>query len=359
MGNVAGGKDYDVVSAPNLSAVNDLGTEAMRLYKLLATDTGEMDEEELEAYHEKLRKAAMTFMEDGLELKGLPAGNAAKLLEAAWKWGGNAAYAVTSAKYGEKLSLNSLPASATGQYDRLYNAIAEGDTDNASGAMAKLEAMGKDEKTIASQLKNRLKKYSPEVEQAARARNEGNDRERQEVTKRLIRELYETLGIREGVKADAEKREAVIDLVTGAINQKADSLLAGDKDRTVYSDLTDALETGKRKDVQDEIDRLRTAGKDDDSIKPKITAAVKEEYLAGNDHDREKLEQLLLKLEKADGSQMYEEKNFAQWVKDAAKKGGTGKKSKDEWARGEVEPSQCRKKGRPFGVNGLPFKLPV
>ena len=206
VGNVAGGKDYDVVSAPNLSAVNDLGTEAMRLYKLLATDTGEMDEEELEAYHEKLRKAALTFMEDGLELKGLPAGNAAKLLEAAWKWSGNAAYAVTGGKYGEKLSLNSLPASATGQYDRLYNAIAEGDTDNASSAMAKLEAMGKDEKTIASQLKNRLKKYSPEVEQAARARNEGKDSQRQELTKQLVREMYETLGIREGVKADAKKR---------------------------------------------------------------------------------------------------------------------------------------------------------
>lgn len=332
VGNVAGGKDYDVVSAPNLSAVNDLGTEAMRLYKLLATDTGEMDEEELEAYHEKLRKAALTFMEDGLELKGLPAGNAAKLLEAAWKWGGNAAYAVTGAKYGEKLSLNSLPASATGQYDRLYNAIVEGDTDNASGAMAKLEAMGKDEKTIASQLKNRLKKYSPEVEQAARARNEGKDSQRQELTKQLVREMYETLGIREGVKADAEKRTWVIDLVTGAINQKADSLLAGDKDRTVYSDLTDALETGKRKDVQDEIDRLRTAGKDDDSIKPKITAAVKEEYLAGNDHDREKLEKLLTSLTKEDGTPMYEEKNFAQWVKDAAKKEEQAKSSKDEWA---------------------------
>ena len=332
VGNVAGGKDYDVVSAPNLSAVNDLGTEAMRLYKLLATDTGEMDEEELEAYHEKLRKAALTFMEDGLELKGLPAGNAAKLLEAAWKWGGNAAYAVTGAKYGEKLSLNSLPASATGQYDRLYNAIAEGDTDNASGAMAKLEAMGKDEKTIASQLKNRLKKYSPEVEQAAQARNEGKDSQRQELTKQLVREMYETLGIREGVKADAEKRTWVIDLVTGAINQKADSLLVGDKDRTVYSDLTDALETGKRKDVQDEIDRLRTAGKADSQIKSKITDAVKEEYLAGNDHDREQLEQMLLKLEKADGSQMYEEKNFAQWVKDAAKKEKQVKNSEDEWA---------------------------
>ena len=332
VGNVAGGKDYDVVSAPNLSAINDLGTEAMRMYKLLATDTGEMDEEELEAYHEKLRKAALTFMEDGLELKGLPAGNAEKLLEAAWKWSGNAAYAVTSGKYGEKLSLNSLPASATGQYDRLYNAIAEGDTDNASGAMAKLEAMGKNEKTIASQLKNRLKKYSPEVEQAARARNEGKDSQRQELTKQLVREMYETLGIREGVKADAEKRAWVIDLVTGAIDSKADELLAGGTEGSVYDDLTEAVDTGRTSDVQDEVKRLRTAGKEDGSIKTKITAAVKEEYLAGNDHDREKLEKLLTSLTKEDGTAMYEEKNFAQWVKDAAKKEEQEKNSKDEWA---------------------------
>ena len=332
VGNVAGGKDYDVVSAPNLSAVNDLGTEAMRLYKLLATDTGEMDEEELEAYHEKLRKAALTFMEDGLELKGLPAGNAAKLLEAAWKWSGNAAYAVTGGKYGEKLSLNSLPASATGQYDRLYNAIAEGDTDNASSAMAKLEAMGKDEKTIASQLKNRLKKYSPEVEQAARARNEGKDSQRQELTKQLVREMYETLGIREGVKADAKKRAWVIDLVTEAIESKAEELYKGGTEGSVYDALTEAVDTGRTSDVQDEIDRLRTAGKDDNSIKPKITAAVKEEYLAGNDHDREKLKKLLTSLTKEDGTAMYEEKNFAQWVKDAAKKEEQAKNSKDEWA---------------------------
>ena len=332
VGNVAGGKDYDVVSAPNLSAVNDLGTEVMRLYKLLATDTGEMDEEDLEAYHEKLRKAALTFMEDGLELKGLPAGNAAKLLEAAWKWGGNAAYAVTGAKYGEKLSLNSLPASATGQYDRLYNAIAEGDTDNASGAMAKLEAMGKDEKTIASQLKNRLKKYSPEVEQAARARNEDKDSQRQELTKQLVREMYETLGIREGVKADAEKRTWVIDLVTEAIESKAEELYRGGTGGSVYDALTEAVDTGRADDVQDEVKRLRTAGKEDGNIKTKITDAVKEEYLAGSSSDRKRLETRLLKLTKADGTPMYENKNFAQWVKDAAKKEEQAKNSKDEWA---------------------------
>ena len=332
VGNVAGGKDYDVVSAPNLSAINDLGTEAMRLYKLLATDTGEMDEEELEAYHEKLRKAALTFMEDGLELKGLPAGNAEKLLEAAWKWSGNAAYAVTGGKYGEKLSLNSLPASATGQYDRLYNAIRSGDSEEAAAALGKLEAMDKDEKTIASQLKNRLKKYSPEVEQAAQARNEGKDSQRQELTKQLVREMYETLGIREGVKADAKKRAWVIDLVTEAIESKAEELYKGGTGGSVYDDLTEAVDTGRADDVQDEVKRLRTAGKADSQIKSKITDAVKEEYLAGSSSDRKRLETMLLKLTKADGTPMHENKNFAQWVKDAAKKEEQAKNSRDEWA---------------------------
>ena len=328
VGNAVNGTDYDVVSATNISAVNDLFAAVTKFSSLVRQDTGDMTEEQLEAYHQKLRKAGVNLMQYGFEIAGVPMGNARKMLDAFDAYVEDARDIAS----GSGFSFSSTPTSATGQYDRLYNAIAEGDTDNASGAMAKLEAMGKDEKTIASQLKNRLKKYSPEVEQAARARNEGKDSQRQELTKQLVREMYETLGIREGVKADAEKRTWVIDLVTGAINQKADSLLAGDKDRTVYSDLTDALETGKRKDVQDEIDRLRTAGKDDDSIRPKITAAVKEEYLAGNDHDREKLEKLLTSLTKEDGTAMYEEKNFAQWVKDAAKKEEQEKNSKDEWA---------------------------
>jgi len=328
VGNAVNGTDYDVVSATNISAVNDLFAAVTKFSSLVRQDTGDMTEEQLEAYHQKLRKAGVNLMQYGFEIAGVPMGNARKMLDAFDAYVEDARGIAS----GSGFSFSSTPTSATGQYDRLYNAIAEGDTDNASGAMAKLEAMGKDEKTIASQLKNRLKKYSPEVEQAAQARNEGKDSQRQELTKQLVREMYETLGIREGVKADAEKRTWVIDLVTGAINQKADSLLAGDKDRTVYSDLTDALETGKRKDVQDEIDRLRTAGKADSQIKSKITDAVKEEYLAGNDNDREQLEQMLLKLEKADGSQMYEEKNFAQWVKDAAKKEEQAKNSKDEWA---------------------------
>ena len=328
VGNAVNGTDYDVVSATNISAVNDLFAAVTKFSSLVRQDTGDMTEEQLEAYHQKLRKAGVNLMQYGFEIAGVPMGNARKMLDAFDAYVEDARDIAS----GSGFSFSSTPTSATGQYDRLYNAIAEGDTDNASGAMAKLEAMGKDEKTIASQLKNRLKKYSPEVEQAARARNEGKDSQRQELTKQLVREMYETLGIREGVKADAEKRAWVIDLVTGAIDSKADELLAGGTEGSVYDTLTEAVDTGRASNVQDEIRRLRTAGKADSQIKSKITDAVKEEYLAGNDRDREQLEQMLLKLEKADGSQMYEEKNFAQWVKDAAKKEEQAKNSKDEWA---------------------------
>ena len=328
VGNAVNGTDYDVVSATNISAVNDLFAAVTKFSSLVRQDTGDMTEEQLEAYHQKLRKSGVNLMQYGFEIAGVPMGNARKMLDAFDAYVEDARDIAS----GSGFSFSSTPTSATGQYDRLYNAIAEGDTDNASGAMAKLEAMGKDEKTIASQLKTRLKKYNRDVLDAAKARNEGDDRKRRKLTEQIVRDMYDTLGIREGVKADAEKRTWVIDLVTEAIESKAEELYKGGTEGSVYDDLTEAVDTGRTSDVQDEIRRLRTAGKEDGSIKTKITDAVKEEYLAGNDHDREKLEKLLTSLTKEDGTAMYEEKNFAQWVKDAAKKEEQAKNSKDEWA---------------------------
>ena len=328
VGNAVNGTDYDVVSATNISAVNDLFAAVTKFSSLVRQDTGDMTEEQLEAYHQKLRKAGVHLMQYGFEIAGVPMGNARKMLDAFDAYVEDARDIAS----GSGFSFSSTPTSATGQYDRLYNAIQSGDSEEAAAALAKLEAMGKDEKTIASRLKNRLKKYSPEVEQAAQARNEGKDSQRQELTKQLVREMYETLGIREGVKADAEKRTWVIDLVTEAIESKAEELYKGGTEGSVYDDLTEAVDTGRTSDVQDEIRRLRTAGKEDGSIKTKITDAVKEEYLAGSSSDRKRLETMLLKLTKADGTPMYENKNFAQWVKDAAKKEEQAKNSKDEWA---------------------------
>ena len=326
VGNAVNGTDYDVVSATNISAVNDLFAATTKLYTLLRKDTTGMDEEELEAYHRKLRKAGVDVMEYGLDIAGIPAANGRKMVEAF------AAYAddVQGLANGEGFSLNGTPASATGQYDRLFNAIERGDAEEAAAALGKLEQMGKSDK-VSSELKKRLKNYDPDIETAAKARNAGNDRTRQKATEDCIRALYKGLGIREGVKEDAAKREAIIDLVTGAVNQKADELLAGDKDRNVYDDLTDALEVGRAKDVQTEVNRLLTAGKKADDIKSKITGVVKSEYLAGNDHDREKLAEMLLRLE-AGGEPLYEEKNFESWIKQDEKKQEAAAGAVDEWA---------------------------
>lgn len=335
VGNAVNGTDYDVVSATNISAVNDLFAAATKLYTLIRKDTTGMDEEELEAYHRKLRKAGVDVMEYGLDIAGIPAANGRKMVEAF------AAYAddVQGLANGEGFSLNGTPASATGQYDRLFNAIERGDAEEAAAALGKLEQMGKSDK-VKAELKKRLKNYDPDILEAAKARNAGDDRKRQKLTKKVIRELYDGLGISATAKSDRVKREAIIDLVTGdkhggssygAINELADELLAGDKDRNVYDDLTDALEVGRAKDVQTEIDRLLTAGKDKDAIKSNITGVVKSEYLAGNDHDREKLAEMLLRL-KAGGEPLYEEKNFESWIKQDEKKQEAAAGAVDEWA---------------------------
>ena len=335
VGNAVNGTDYDVVSATNISAVNDLFAATTKLYTLIRKDTTGMDEEELEAYHRKLRKAGVDVMEYGLDIAGIPAANGRKMVEAF------AAYAddVQGLANGEGFSLNGTPASATGQYDRLFNAIERGDAEEAAAALGKLEQMGKSDK-VKAELKKRLKNYDPDILEAAKARNAGDDRKRQKLTKKVIRELYDGLGISATAKSDRVKREAIIDLVTGdkhggssygAINELADELLAGDKDRNVYDDLTDALEVGRAKDVQTEVNRLLTAGKKADDIKSKITGVVKSEYLAGNDHDREKLAEMLLRLE-AGGEPLYEEKNFESWIKQDGKKQEAAAGAVDEWA---------------------------
>lgn len=323
---------YDSISMTGFSAVNDVVKTISKLNGLLDKDTGEMTEKELDDYADSVKWAWADTAGQLMMLVGVPYNNGKKYVQAVFGW-------MDSIKeWGETGDVNfsSLPASATGQYDRLYNAIQSGDSEEAAAALGKLEGMKKTDQ-IASQLKRRLKQYDEDIQAAAEYQNDGKESNAGEAKNRVLERMCTAYGVRlvndpKKTPADDAQRDAFVDIINGAVNEKADSLLAGDKDRTVYSDLTDALETGKRKDVQDEIRRLRTAGKADSQIKSKITDAVKEEYLAGNDHDREKLEKLLTSLTKEDGTAMYEEKNFAQWVKDAAKKEEQAKNSKDEWA---------------------------
>ena len=329
--NARDGKDYDVVSATNISAVNDLFAAFTKTVKLLRTDTDEMSEEELTAHHQKLNKAVLKDIQCGLELYGVPAANIRKVMQAFEGYWEDA----QAIGRGEGFSFNSAPSSATGQYDRLYNAIQSGDSEEAVAAMKKLEQMNKTDK-VDSELARRLKQYDADVLAAAEARNAGKARAEEEARKAVFEKLREGLDVapvtdRAKGKADAARRAQLIDLVNKAVDGKADELLAGGKDGSIYDALLDEVKNGRVEDAQEELDRLMTAGKDKGSIKRGITEAVKEEYLAGNDRDREKLEKKLLALEDAEGNPLYEEKNFAQWVSAADKKAEKAKDEKNWW----------------------------
>lgn len=333
--NAIQGKDYDVISATNISAVNDMASDVVKFTAELKKDTSEMDEAELEKHHKKLMEKGMALIENGFEIVGVPYGNGRKMVDAVRGYWDDA----QNVAQGGKFSFNSLPESATGQYDRLYNAYASGDADEAQAAVEKLVAMGKEDE-IYKQLKTRLVKYDKKVEAAAKARNAGDDETRVRLTKEIISDVYDVMGIRKNVKEDAERRSKVIDMVTGdnrdgkgskgAINVKADALLKGDAG-DMYADLSEAVDSRKAQDVQAEYDRLMKAGRTPSSVKSKLTELAKPEYLAGSDADKQQLADVLLALTDADGKALYTEKTFAQWEK-AAEKAAQAEPEEDLYA---------------------------
>ncbi len=322
--NAMSGKDYDVVSATNISAVNDLMGDVTKWFAEWRRDTSGMTEAQLAAHEDRLHTRTFNLIEDGMEIAGVPYGNGRKLVDAVQGYWDD----IQTVARGGKFSFNALPESATGQYDRLYEAYANGDTGEAQAAMEKLGAMGK-ESEVYSQLKRRLVQYDPDVLEAAQARNNGNDARREQLTRQVIREMYETMGIDQKAKADAAKREAVIDMVTGAVEQKGDTLLKGDSE-SVTDALEQALESVRAKDAQEELDRLLRAGKSLGSMKSKITAVCKQEYVAGSEYDREQLGEMLLELRDADNNPLYTQKTLDGWVSDAEKKSKA--QTSDPWA---------------------------
>ena len=323
--NAIEGKDYDVISATNISAVNDMASDVVKFTAELKKDTSEMDEAELEKHHKKLMEKGMALIENGFEIVGVPYGNGRKMVDAVRGYWDDA----QNVAQGGKFSFNSLPESATGQYDRLYNAYASGDAEEAQAAVEKLVAMGKEDE-IYKQLKTRLKKYDADTRAAAKAQMEGNEAERYRLETETIEALYDVLGIRKNVKEDAPKREAVIDCVTGAVNALETEMLKGDAG-DMYADLSEAVDSRKAQDVQAEYDRLMKAGRTPSSLKSKLTELAKPEYLAGSNADKQQLADVLLALTDADGKALYTEKTFAQWEK-AAEKAAQAEPEEDPYA---------------------------
>lgn len=313
------------ISMNGIEVANDIVRKIAKVYQLEAKDTSEMTEKQLNAYNAQMKEAIVDLLGQFAAARGIPYANLKKQVQAVTGW------MDTLANWNkEGGNFDSLPSSATGQYDRLYNAYLNGDTVEAKAAIEKLDGMGKADE-VYKQLKTRLVKYDETVQKAAQAQVDGSDAQREQLTRQVIRELYDVLGIRTGVKADADRREAVIDCVTGAVSSKANKLLKNGSS-SVTDDLVEALDSGRAQDVQEELDRLLRAGKNVTSLKSKITEVCRPDYLAGSGYDREQMAEMLLRLTDADGKALYEQKTLDGWVKQAEKAAAAAEDTADPYA---------------------------
>lgn len=89
---------------------------------------------------------------------------------------------------------------------------------------------------------------------------------------------------------------------------------------SVYTDLDEALRGKNQLTAQQEIDRYMEAGKSAGSIRDRIAALFKGEYLKADTTGRQKLAQFLLRLRGTRGEKLVTVDTLTGWIKDEAKK---------------------------------------
>ena len=304
---------YDTISMTGISAINDLTEAIGKVYQLNAEDTSGMTEAQLETHKQKTAEAVADMLGQFGMLRGIPYTNLKKQAQAVSGWVDTAA---NWSKDGG--NFDGLPASATSQYDRLYNAYVSGDKEEAQAAAKKLDQMVQAgaiaENKMYDQLKTRLKKYDGRVREAAQQTNAGNWEARKDIVDEVTGELKKLLNT-----DDPDVHDTVVGAVDAAANEMLATEKGYDKSAGIYAGLRDAVDSWNAQNVQEEYDRLVRAGKDAGNIRKKITELAKPDYLAGSDADKEQMADVLLSLTDADGNALYTEKNFGQWEKAADK----------------------------------------
>lgn len=92
--------------------------------------------------------------------------------------------------------------------------------------------------------------------------------------------------------------------------------LAAEDEGGVYGGLLKAAKETSGAELQKEVRRLLTAGKEKTTVKSRITAAVKEEYRQTAETKRKKMNQMLLDLRDEEGKPFYTVKEILRWMKE-------------------------------------------
>lgn len=304
---------YSAISMNGIEVLNDIVDKIHTVWQLEAKDTSGMTEEQLDAYNEKMREAVVDMLGQFAAARGIPYSNLKKQMEAVNGW------ADTLNNWNkEGGNFDSLPQSATGQYDRLYNAYLNGDSIEAKAAVEKLNGMAEagiiTENKMYQQLTSRLRD-NDRIKEAAKQTNAGNWEARKDILDDMAGELNELLGT-----SGSNARDAIVKAIDAVSVAQYAAERGHDKKDGYYTDLKAAAAAGDVKEMQAEVNSLLKAGKTPDNIKDAISEAVRDEYKAGSDSDREEIEETLLQLAGEDGeTPLYTEKTFSAWAKSAEK----------------------------------------
>ena len=305
--HIISGARYNLVELTGLDGVENSVAAMEELWgylgKLVKRETEGYSENEREKYNRALLNTAMDLATAACTVAGIPLTNLVNIGRAIGKWIG-------------REDFSDLPKSPVGQYDRLYAAFEEEDAEQAAGALEKLKAMGKDEKEIYSQLGRRLKEENESLQQAARDRAAGREEPYLKAKKTVIERLYKTLQIQPSGKRDAEKRNAVTEMVERTMDVLLNQELAAEDEGGVYGGLLKAAKETSGAELQKEVRRLLTAGKEKTTVKSRITAAVKGEYRRTDETKRKKMNQMLLDLRDEEGKPFYTAKEILRWMKE-------------------------------------------
>lgn len=314
------------ISMNGIEVANDIVRKIAKVYQLEAKDTSEMTEKQLNAYNAQMKEAIVDLLGQFAAARGIPYANLKKQVQAVTGW------MDTLANWNkEGGNFDSLPSSATGQYDRLYNAYLNGDTVEAKAAIEKLDGMVEagiiQENKMYDQMKQRLQQYEPRVTEAAQETNADRWEKRKQLVDQMTDEMKAAFGTN-----STDVRDTVVKAVDAKSNELLKAEKGYDKSDSLYAGLRDAVGSGSSQGLQDEYDRLVKAGKKPSSVKNEITKAAKPDYLAGSGYDREQMAEMLLRLTDADGKALYEQKTLDGWVKQAEKAEAAADDTADPYA---------------------------
>lgn len=314
------------ISMNGIEVANDIVRKIAKVYQLEAKDTSEMTEKQLDAYNAQMKEAIVDMLGQFAAARGIPYANLKKQVQAVTGW------MDTLANWNkEGGNFDSLPSSATGQYDRLYNAYLNGDTVEAKAAIEKLDGMVEagtiQENKMYDQMKQRLQQYEPRVTEAAQETNADRWEKRKQLVDQMTDEMKAAFGTN-----STDVRDTVVKAVDAKSNELLKAEKGYDKSDSLYAGLRDAVGSGSSQGLQDEYDRLVKAGKKPSSVKNEITKAAKADYLAGSAYDREQMAEMLLRLTDADGKALYEQKTLDGWVKQAEKAEAAAEDTADPYA---------------------------